>query len=449
MKYLKYIFAVIPSLLIGSVVFASTIPQAPTLFETYLANSQGSSDTTLTLASPALRDGSNLSGYTCLTIDANTPSLEYECGTLSGTTFTVSIRGIDAVTGFTNIVALQFAHHRGADVKITDYPVLTQLTNIFFGTDTIPNPIAYVSSLATSTIAANRANVASVGLLDDTAFNGAGVINATTAAKGVSQIATALQTASSTALGSSGATLVIPASEATSTFNAATAPLHVVVTNNAGTIDPNFLNLANYTGSVKLSSTTVIGSTLALSIGKNEFATSTSGTWTVPSGIQQVFVRMVGGGGASGNSSSAGCTSGGGSGGYAEFMLSVSSTLAMTIGQGGATTTSTGSAGGATIVGGITANGGGGGLANVSPPSTSPGGAGGSVTGSTMPGTATSTGTQGGTCVNENVSSGVFQLNGLGAPSVFGMPGSGGNGGGGGNLTNGSTGNPGEVILTY
>lgn len=445
MKTLKHLIPLIALLLITGTAFAAFYPSGGSTYR--LSSSVGSTDTVINLSSfkepvsniPYTMSYLN-SSIECGTLDPQNSNSEF----ISFTGITQNSNGSAQLTGVSRGLGRSYPYtasttlasaHAGASIFIlSDAPCLFQQYAAISNPETItgnwdvPFP-------------ADSNSVVPRSYVDGTAFSGIG--GASESATGTVQIATGAQAAASTKNGTLGR-LVLPSSLSTSTWSASipvgTIP---VVGTVGGKLDPNFIPTPT------LASTTVIGSTNALAIGKTEFATSTSGTWTVPNGITKVFVRMVGGGGASGNSSSAGCTSGGGSGGYAEFMLSVSSTLAMTIGQGGATTTSTGSAGGATIVGGITANGGGGGLANVSPPSTSGGGAGGSVTGSTMPGTATSTGTQGGTCVNENVSSGVFQLNGLGAPSVLGMPGSGGNGGGGGNLTNGSTGNPGEVILTY
>lgn len=434
MKYLKYIVPVVLTLFIGTAAFASTIPQAPTLFETYLANSQGSSDTTLTIASPALRDGSNLSGYTCLTIDANTPSLEYECGTLSGTTFTVSIRGIDAVTGFTNIPSLQFAHHRGADVKVTDYPVLTQLTNIFFGTDTIPAPIQYAPSLATTTIAANGNNIVNVNLLDSTAFNGAGVINATTAARGVSQVGTALQTASSTLTGSSGATLLIPTSEATSTYNAQTAPLKVVVSQNNGKIDNNFLATSTFAYTLGLATTSNV---------QVFTSTTTPGTWIEPLGARMIQVILIGGGqgGQGGQSNGAGGAGepGGGSGQYNSFYFPASlvpSTVTVTVGAGSVGGISSGglaSSGGNTLFGGLASALGG--SAKTATPGTaagSTGGAGGTSTGNSGSASPLNLGVLGGAGALVNAAG----SNGQSATTTF--PIVGGTGGGGGAISGGA-----------
>lgn len=280
---------------------------------------------------------------------------------------------------------------------------------------------------------------ATKGYTDFVGSGGANIIPATFIAQGVSQLATGLQAASSTIAGSTGFNLVIPSSIATSTYNSQTAPLKVVVTNNQGTIDPNFINLANYTGSVQLSSTTVIGSTAALAIGKNEFATTTPGTgsWIVPSGITKVFVRIVGGGGSGGSGTS--CGSGGGSGGYSESMLSVSGTLSFTIGAGGAPATSaSGNVGGSSTVGALTAGGGAGGATAASTNNPIAGGGGGSASG----GIYNSSGAQGQFCLA--AASGT--LNGQTSPSLLGSSGLGGTG------VNGSAsgaGNPGAIIINY
>lgn len=133
---------------VGGIAFAASIPVVPSVFETYVASQQGTGDTTLVLASNTLRDGTILSGYVCLTVDSNTPTLEYECGTAATSSLTVTgvTRGIDAVSGTTTVSSLQFAHRRGADVKITDYPVLTLLSRIMNALDSVPNILSYGTS---------------------------------------------------------------------------------------------------------------------------------------------------------------------------------------------------------------------------------------------------------------------------------------------------------------
>lgn len=107
-----------------------------------------------------------------------------------------------------------------------------------------------------NTDAANKAYVDGVAV--------AGASNANTTTKGIVEIATKLETASSTPTGSTGATLGIPASSATSTYNAGLAGgsgLNIVVTQNNNTIDPNFISTSsNYTwGGTNTYSKTMIG----------------------------------------------------------------------------------------------------------------------------------------------------------------------------------------------
>lgn len=139
---------------IAGIALASTLPQStPSTFETYLANQQSTTDTVATLANGTLRDGTTFTGYQCVTIDANTPTEEYECGTANGTSLSALSRGLDAVSGTTTNATLVFAHRRGADVKVTDYPILTILNRAANGIDTYPNVISYATTTATSTIA--------------------------------------------------------------------------------------------------------------------------------------------------------------------------------------------------------------------------------------------------------------------------------------------------------
>ena len=130
-------------LVIGIKVYSSTLPSAPAIFETSLATPITASATSMTLVSGTLVNGSALSGYTCFTVDSGTPTVEFICGTATGTSITSLVRGVDTLTGTTSVPALEFSHRRGADIKITDFPVLTIARNIINGSDTFPNPITY------------------------------------------------------------------------------------------------------------------------------------------------------------------------------------------------------------------------------------------------------------------------------------------------------------------
>lgn len=412
--------------LTATAAYASSISQTPALFETYVSSTQGTADTTLNIASATLSDGSTLSGYVCLTIDANTPSVEFECGTLTGTQVAISLRGLGYQTGTTTSSTLKKVHRTGADVKITEFPALAIIQRILSGVDSLETPVQY-DNIATTTIAANRNSLASVGLLQDTAFNGAGIINASASNKGIVQLATQLQAASSTASGSTGALLVIPASSATSTYNAATAALRVVVTGNNGLIDPNFI-------STSFSSSTVIGNTYAFDIGKNERVFTASSTWAVPNGIHKVFVRLVGGGGTGAANNS--CSTGGSAAGYAEGVIDVSATTSVNVIVGaaaGSSATTTSSFGWPTFGIAATVGGNGGNCGSgACAASASAGGIG-------IGGTFSSSGAQAQSCLAP--ASGSYNA-GVGAQSLLGQYGQGG-------ISNSGAGTNGAVILQW
>lgn len=337
---------VIAALALSSQTFAATNPIISALFETSLAGRMLSSDTSMILVSNKADPAGNTlpSGYTCFTIDGNNASNEFVCGTVSGTSVTGLTRGLSYFTGTTTLSTLAVAHARGADVKITDYPGLIILNNQLRGVESIVGPIFYDGSVSTTTIGANRNDLASVGLVQDIAFNGASVINATTGAKGIVQIATQADAAASTALGTSGATVVLPASLATSTYNAATASGRIPVTDTNGHLPPLFVASSTQfsttaTTTLAATSTVFIGSLPAWDIGKEaQYFTSTgTTTFSVPSGIGLVSVEVIGGGGQGGsctNAISAG--GGGGAGGYAfkNVNISATSTIQVFVGAG-------------------------------------------------------------------------------------------------------------------
>ncbi len=245
----------------STVSFGSAIPSTPAVFETYLANSQGSTDTSFTLASASLRDGTSLSGYNCFTIDSNTPTLEYECGTVSGTTVSNVTRGIDAVTGTTTVASLQFAHRRGADVKITDYPLLTILGRMANGQDTYPNLLQYANTVLINSLSAST-TLATKYYVDQTAVSGAP--NASPTVKGIVQFATGLQAASSTATGSTGALLALGNGIATDTPSVpqSVSGSHVLMTTIGGFLKQTWLDLSanwTFTGNVSVPTTNTAG----------------------------------------------------------------------------------------------------------------------------------------------------------------------------------------------
>lgn len=298
---LLYVLIAVGVLSVGYEVHAAQVAPPAALFDTILSSPEQTTDTTMTLKSASTTQGDALSGFQCFTVDTGTPTVEYECGTISGNNVINLTRNLDFLTGTTSSPSSIPYHRTGADVRQSDFPALTILSNILAGLESINQPIYYSSTTSTSTIASNRSNVASVGLLDDTAFNGAGIINATTVARGVIQIATGIQVASSTSSGSSGATLVIPASLSTSTWSA-TIPIGTVpsIGSIGGKIDNNFI------------STSTLGFANALNIQ----TFTNSGTWTKPSTcLVQATAYLIAGGGGGGSGGANGSGGGGGGGG--------------------------------------------------------------------------------------------------------------------------------------
>lgn len=125
----------------------ASLSQGPAVFETSLLSAITSSATSLTLVANSVRGGSTLSGYNCFTIDEGRAEREDVCGTVSGTTVSSLVRGIDPITATTTNATLQFAHRRGAQVKITDFPLIQTMRNQLSGVDTISNRILYASGI--------------------------------------------------------------------------------------------------------------------------------------------------------------------------------------------------------------------------------------------------------------------------------------------------------------
>lgn len=248
-----------PSFTDQSIVFGATLPSGTPLFETALQSQITTSATTMTLTANATSGGGSLSGYNCFTIDEGSAQAEYVCGTVSGTSVTSLLRGVDPMTATTTNASLQFAHRRGANVKITDFPLIQLIKHQLSGEDTFQNLLYYSQNNTFS----SSTQLVSKGYVDGVAV--AGAPNADTSTKGIVEIATTIETASSTATGSTGATIVVSASQSTSTpvtgCNGTTTvgALCNVIARNNGTIDPNYISTSstyNFGGQIFLNSRT-------------------------------------------------------------------------------------------------------------------------------------------------------------------------------------------------
>lgn len=206
----------------------------------------------------------------------------------------------------------------------------------------------------------------------------AGVVDASGIAKGIVEISTAAEASSHTAIGggNTSAPLVLASSISSSTRTVNTAQV-VISSSTDGYIDQSYLknipvlNIANtFTGSntfaTSSTATTTIGAFPAWEIGKQVQIFTSSGTFSVPTGITKIHYRMVGGGGGGAQGATTANGSGGEAGAYGEGWLSTSATTSIKVTIGALGTGHTGSqgvgtAGTATVFGNIICSGGSGG----------------------------------------------------------------------------------------
>lgn len=311
----------------------NAIPTSVALFEDSLASKITSTQTTLTLVRGTDKTGTLLASSTyAFIVDEGLTTEEFVLADCTGTTCTNVTRGISPISGTTTVAALQFEHRRGASVKITDGPQLMILSRILNGIGSIPNKISYTSHPSFS----NPTEVVDKKYVDDTAFSGAGVVDANSTTRGVVELAANCEAASSTPSGSSGV-LVIPASGATSTpGTAALGACKAVIANNSGKIDRLFLDstiVSTSTTANFATSSINIGAFPAYNIGKNIAIISSTGTtsFPIPSGVTKLQVQIQAAGGGSDIAA-------GGGGGYCYKNVDVSATTSVQVfvGTGGA-----------------------------------------------------------------------------------------------------------------
>ncbi|MDD5110498.1 MAG: hypothetical protein PHI63_04780 [Patescibacteria group bacterium] len=234
----------------------TTIPVTVALFETSLQASITSSDTSMTLVNGTDKDGNTLSGTYAFIIDEGESIEEFVQASCTDTACSGMTRGISVVSASTTVTALKQPHRRGASVKMTDFPIIGILTRIFNDQGTLPVPIHYQENFdlttSSNTTLASKAYVDSVG--------SSGAANANESTKGISELSTGIEAASSTSAGGTGARLVLPGSLATSTPSA-NAGLQVVVTENDGKLSQKFLDLNEPFAFGSTASTTFSGKT--------------------------------------------------------------------------------------------------------------------------------------------------------------------------------------------
>jgi hypothetical protein len=129
--------------------FGLALPAAPAVFETSLQDRITESDTSLTLVSTSTASGEAIpTGYHCFTLDEGRSDAEFVCGTLGGDRAVTSLeRGVSFITGTSTVTANKHDHRKGANVKVTDFPVIQRMRAQLSGSDTIPNLLSYANTV--------------------------------------------------------------------------------------------------------------------------------------------------------------------------------------------------------------------------------------------------------------------------------------------------------------
>jgi len=327
-----------------TVVLGTTLPIAGS---TYTLSGGGvtSSATTITLSSLTLPQNgykitdSDLADTFFLTLEPGNRSRQeiISCTTVvqnSNNTATISgcVRGLSPISPYTASSSLQFGHAGGAQVVFSDPP---QLFNKYAAKDN--------SETITGTWTFNSFPI--------TPSNG----TSSETIAGVVELATGAEAAAGTLTGATGARLALSTAIATSTWNSATAGNVIPVTDSVTKkINANFIATSTLGANFTLSGTSTMATSTTyftngirlIEIGKNTTVITNTGTstFTVPSGVSKINVKLVAGGGNGGDGAQTGsnCAAGGsaGAGGYAEKIVDVTgtSTIQVYVGTAGQST---------------------------------------------------------------------------------------------------------------
>lgn len=279
-----------PPQLLGS---AATVPAAVANISTSLASGVSISDTSMTLVNGNDPLGTALTGYMCFTIDANTASSEFVCGTAAGTSVTSLTRGISPTNPNATSSTLILTHRRGATVIGTNYPILGVLTRLVNGQDTFPNVLSYTTSPSFS----SNTQLIDKFYADSLAKQGVATSTeeSVSSVPGAVVLATNAQAASGVASTTTGAPLVLLSRSATSTPGSNASNV-IPVTGTNGKLSQSFIDLSQpftfsggitaNTATTTLNSTTTIAATSNAPIELNgvsyNFPSTRSASNTVP-----------------------------------------------------------------------------------------------------------------------------------------------------------------------
>lgn len=136
------------------------LPKVPPIFQTQLAFELDPTDMTATIATELLIGGASLSGLVCFSVDIGQPNPEYMIGTLSGNTFTITLRNIDPLDPTVSLGTFSSVHRQGAVVKITDFATIQLMRNILSGITPLQNPLISTAPAVNPTDVPNYSQLA-------------------------------------------------------------------------------------------------------------------------------------------------------------------------------------------------------------------------------------------------------------------------------------------------
>jgi len=252
-----------------------TLPAAIANFETSLASSISTTDTTMTLVSFTDKEGQDLIEGTLygFTIDEGTTNEEHVMGTATTSNQVEDlIRGVSVSLGTTSVSSLKKAHSRGASVKMTDAPLLILMARILRGEE----QVAFDPTLDGHLVDKEYADSLSFG----------SVPAATEVDDGFVELSTQIEMASSTQYGLTGSSLVLQAQYATS--NPLIAGHYIPITEDTGLLSENFLPKAlsgayTHTGSITINDIPLGGSSYITSTTTQGTGSGSSGSWSYAS----------------------------------------------------------------------------------------------------------------------------------------------------------------------
>lgn len=234
----------------------ASLPDGVATFQTSLQSAITSGATSMTLTQNSVRGGGTLSGYQCFTVDEGSSIAEYICGTVSGTAVSSLLRGVDPLTGTTTNATLQFSHRRGAEVKVTDFPVIQIMKHQLNGNESLPALLFYTQNFSLS----SSTQLAPKGYVDSVSFQG--TATSTESSGGIIELGTLSEQADSYDGGSDRPT-VLQTKNSTSTCQVV-GSYNIVASSTTGKLDKGcFDQTANYnfTGVNSLASTTLTATT--------------------------------------------------------------------------------------------------------------------------------------------------------------------------------------------